>query len=865
MLLLVLLCIPTTTSLRHKILSRHYLVELYETNPNATTEFIDSFHTLFDIHRIISHRFLQAVSIEMKDNLTISSLHTHLTVKSISPIQIIHRADSTPALHNLTPVQVGLVSPHRLSQVDKIHHELKLTGQGIFIGLIDTGVDYYHPALGGGFGPGFKVVAGYDFVGDHWNSSDSNSKPKPDNDPLDNCDKSSGATGHGTHVAGIIAGFDEENNFTGVAPLAKLGMWRVFSCQGSARSDVVLAAILMAFDAGVDIISMSLGSDMPWSAPHNIQTKLISKISASGVSVVISAGNTGAKGAFTTSTPGNVVPAFEVASVNNAYNLFDGSFTVTGIPNPLGFNFVLGSNSTMEDEYLAISYNGKGSLESDACHPEFISNHIQGKIALVKRGACSFSTKVTHLASKGAIGAIVYDNIDEPPTAIRLSNATIPVYVISLQDGQFLFHNSKNSQTFFLKFSIHTVLLKSKYAGTVSAFSSVGPTAELDFKPNIAAVGQLVYSTLPSYLGSWGIKQGTSMACPYVAGSIALYLEYHGKNKTSRNQVHQKFQNFALATSIDNNTSGYLDTPLIQGAGIIQVYDTILETTHVTPSEISFNDTFTTDYRIKNLTITNYGLDSVCYGIFNNVSVSLSSYNRSALGYAYLGSTLKTFNYAKLEFSADQVFLLAGQSQTIQVSVHVPDTDPKDHIMYGGFIQFKSYNHTKDLHVPYFGIVGSQRELPIIDKDGCKIQNNATNTTYDISGSIVYDLTSSHRNPVLIHLKLLAPTLVLKGELLNETRNILGYAFPPLAYLQRDFVNDTSPRSPVVWSGQYFKTIPYDVLAYSEENIPEVPQELYIKVKPGNYSIKISALKQFGDMKNEQDWESFIIGPLIVI
>lgn len=139
MLLLVLLCIPTTTSLRHKILSRHYLVELYETNPNATTEFIDSFHTLFDIHRIISHRFLQAVSIEMKDNLTISSLHTHLTVKSISPIQIIHRADSTPALHNLTPVQVGLVSPHRLSQVDKIHHELKLTGQGIFIGLIDTG------------------------------------------------------------------------------------------------------------------------------------------------------------------------------------------------------------------------------------------------------------------------------------------------------------------------------------------------------------------------------------------------------------------------------------------------------------------------------------------------------------------------------------------------------------------------------------------------------------------------------------------------------------------------------------------------------------------------------------------------------
>lgn len=61
-------------------------------------------------------------------------------------------------------------------------------------------MDYHHPALGGGFGPGFKVIAGYDFVGDHWNSSDPNSKPKPNGDPLDNCGKSSGATGKKKHT-----------------------------------------------------------------------------------------------------------------------------------------------------------------------------------------------------------------------------------------------------------------------------------------------------------------------------------------------------------------------------------------------------------------------------------------------------------------------------------------------------------------------------------------------------------------------------------------------------------------------------------------------------------------------------------------
>lgn len=69
-----------------------------------------------------------------------------------------------------------------------------------------------------------------------------------------------------------------------MAPGAKLGMWRVFSCTGSARSDVVIHAMLMAYDAGVDIISMSLGSTLPWSAPNDIQSKVVSKISANGVS-----------------------------------------------------------------------------------------------------------------------------------------------------------------------------------------------------------------------------------------------------------------------------------------------------------------------------------------------------------------------------------------------------------------------------------------------------------------------------------------------------------------------------------------------------------------------------------------------------
>jgi hypothetical protein len=137
-------------------------------------------------------------------------------------------------------------------------------------------------------------------------------------------------------------------------------MWRVFSCKGSARNDVVIHAMLMAYDAGVDIISMSLGSGLPWSSPKDVQSKVLSKISASGVSgkflrlvnnkncytatltllfiylVVLSAGNNGAKGAFTTGAPGNVISAFEVASINNEYVPVDESLTATGLPDPIG-------------------------------------------------------------------------------------------------------------------------------------------------------------------------------------------------------------------------------------------------------------------------------------------------------------------------------------------------------------------------------------------------------------------------------------------------------------------------------------------------------------------------------------------------
>ena len=140
-----------------------------------------------------------------------------------------------------------------MSGVDQLRAE-GYSGAGMFVGIVDTGVDYNHPALGGGFGPGFKISAGYDLVGDAY---DGTSDPVPDSDPMD-------CNGHGTHVSGIIGADPNPYNFTGIVPNATIGMWKVTGCGGTVANDIMISGFNMAFEAGVDVISSSIDFDDGW-------------------------------------------------------------------------------------------------------------------------------------------------------------------------------------------------------------------------------------------------------------------------------------------------------------------------------------------------------------------------------------------------------------------------------------------------------------------------------------------------------------------------------------------------------------------------------------------------------------------------
>jgi len=141
-------------------------------------------------------------------------------------------------------------------------HDETITGAGVVVAVIDTGIDYNHPEFVG------RYDGGYDFV-------------NSDSDPLDDA-------GHGTHVAGTVAAADDGVGVVGVAPGAHLLGYKVLDESGSGFVSDVVAAIGQAVTDGAQVINMSLSGGASTSLDLACQQAY-----GAGVVVVASAGNSG--------------------------------------------------------------------------------------------------------------------------------------------------------------------------------------------------------------------------------------------------------------------------------------------------------------------------------------------------------------------------------------------------------------------------------------------------------------------------------------------------------------------------------------------------------------------------------------------
>lgn len=170
-------------------------------------------------------------------------------------------------------------------------------GEGQVIAILDTGIDYTHPDLGGGFGPDYKVIGGYDFVAD-------------DADPMDE-------HYHGTHVAGIAAA---DGTMQGMAPKAKLLAYRVLDEYGFGTDATLIAGLEAAVDPdadpstddGADVINISLGGPGDADDPAS---RAVDQAVAAGAVVVVAAGNDGST-AWSIGSPGAARDAVTVGAVD---------------------------------------------------------------------------------------------------------------------------------------------------------------------------------------------------------------------------------------------------------------------------------------------------------------------------------------------------------------------------------------------------------------------------------------------------------------------------------------------------------------------------------------------------------------------
>jgi len=437
-------------------------------------------------------------------------------------------------------------------------------GRGLRIGIIDSGIDYTHADFGGsgkvadftandptriepGTFPTTKVVAGFDFAGDAYNPNDSAHETAiPDNDPLD-C----AANGHGTHVAGIAAGFGvladgsafrsnhtstlDFSAFTvapGVAPGASLVALKVFGCTGSTA--LITDALEWAADPNqdndfsdrLDVVNLSLGGDFGILDPEDSDLRAANRLAELGCVVVCSAGNN-ENIFFAVGAPGVAGRAISVA---NSISKGQGKALAVMEPPAIAGNYYMVEGSLTPPLTNAAPLSGRlVSAEPNlACDDLTNADALRGNIALIDRGTCFFADKILRAQAAGAIAVVMVNNLDSAPIPMGGESVgiLIPGVMISKADGALF--KARSGDGVSVRLDAELTVDRPVFVDSLDDSSSRGPGSPSSLlKPEISAPGAGIVSAKAGS-GTQGISQtGTSMSAPMVSGAAALLRQGH--------------------------------------------------------------------------------------------------------------------------------------------------------------------------------------------------------------------------------------------------------------------------------------------------------------------------------------------------
>lgn len=461
-------------------------------------------------------------------------------------------------------------------------------GGGVKVAIVDTGIDITHPCFSDGNpandGPytNDKVIVAKVF---------NNKSGVKGYTPKD-------VNGHGSHVAGTVAcnehtpavvdGTVIPYEPSGVAPQATLGNYNVFpGDDGNARSEDILDALEAAYEDGFDVANMSLGGGS--SGIQDLLTIGVDNLDRANMVIAVAAGNEG-PGFSTVASPGMAARAL-TAGASTVGHSIQRFVTVGGAAyEAVRGDFGKPATDVTAPLEVVLDAAGPGGL-STACSA--VAADLTGTIALISRGACTFSTKVRNVQNAGAMGTIVVNQVAGAPFTMAqdgsASQPTIPAYMVALQHRADLMVKDGQSAT------LHALGVYSHDPARdnwMASFSSQGPT-DVDFrvKPDVVAPGVNVLSAQPAGACEtppcWAFFQGTSMATPHLAGAAAVV---RGQHPTwSAAQVRSAIVNTADQGVLKKTDGSALETSVNTiGAGRANVESAVTASVALDPVSVSF-------------------------------------------------------------------------------------------------------------------------------------------------------------------------------------------------------------------------------------------------------------------------------------